>query len=435
MFNKSGSVVFIVIYHVHIKYINWFFCLVFLAFGKETKAQNSYKLNDQINNFSIETILNTLNKTEKFKNLQREITILDFFGTWCAPCLRALPNLEALQKKFPNQLAVVLISTEKEAQLNNFLAKKIDLTFPIVVDEEKIISNKFMPPAYPYTVIVNKQNKIIALTEASEINEAKIKEWLLRANERGNEVRESSDPVSIKVVETANDNRYTKLSEDLIYASKTGNETSALQLQLQQLNFDSLQIGLSNDAQKKAFWINIYNGYTQIILKTNPDKYKKRNQFFKARQINIAGKNLSLDQIEHDFLRRSKIKWSLGYFNKICPGKTAKAFSVDTLDYRLHFALNCGAKSCPPIAFYSAKQLNSQLDAATEAYLTGEAAYDEAKNIVKLLALMGWFRRDFKGKKNMRKILKKYAIIPQNKNPKIKFKKYSWDIYLDNYKK
>ena len=420
---------------MQINIFKWFLCLIFLSFGNELTAQ-SYKLNDEISSFPITTVLNTQKNLKSFKDFQKEITIIDFFGTWCAPCIRALPNLATLQKKFPNELSVVLISTEKEMQLKKFLQKKTDLSFPIVVDEEKIISDKFMPPAYPYTVIVNKQNKIIALTEAEDITEDKIKEWLKQADDKGeaNMVGLNKEIISNKEMD-ANDNRFTKLSQELIYAAKTGNDTKVLEQQLQDLNYDSLQTGLKNDAQKKAFWINIYNGYTQIILKGNPEKYKKRNKFFKSKQINIAGKNLSLDQIEHDFLRHSKIKWSLGYFNKIFPGKTAKALRADTLDYRLHFALNCGAKSCPPIAFYSATQIDKQLDIATAAYLKGEADYDAAKNIVKLPALMGWFRRDFGGKRNMRKILKQYEIIPQDSKPKIKFKKYSWDLYLDNYKK
>ena len=420
---------------MQIKYFKWFLGLLLLVFTNSLMAQ-SYKLNDEIQDFSVTTILNTQKNLKSFKNLQKDITIIDFFGTWCAPCIRALPNLATLQKKFPDQLSVVLISTEKEMQLKKFLEKKTDLAFPIVVDEEKLISDKFMPPAYPYTVIVNKQNKIIALTEAEDITEEKIKEWLKQADEKGQTTMDREDIALItKEGMDVNDNRFTKLSQDLIYAAKTGNDTKNLEQELQDLNYDSLQLGLDNDAQKKAFWINIYNGYTQIILKENPEKYKNRNQFFKSKQINIAEKNLSLDQIEHDFLRHSKIKWSLGYFNKIFPGKNAKTFRTDTLDYRLHFALNCGAKSCPPIAFYSATQIDKQLDVATAAYLKGEADYDAAKNIIKLPALMGWFRRDFGGKRNMRKILKQYDIIPQDSKPKIKFKKYSWDLYLDNYKK
>ena len=434
MINKSASIHFIVFYHVHINYFKWLLSLLFLFLGNELLAQNPYKLNDEIKDFSIATLLNTSKKIESFKELQKEITIIDFFGTWCAPCIRALPNLERLQKLFPDELAVILISTEKETQLKNFLAKKAELIIPIVVDEDMLISNKFMPPAYPYTVVVNKQNKIIAITEAADIKEEKIKEWILLANDKGI-TNNNKEENSVSQMMEENDNRFTKLSQDLIYAAKTGNETKYLETKLEQLNFDSLQLGLINDAQKKAFWINIYNGYTQIILKKNPEKYKKRNHFFKAKQINIAGKKLSLDQIEHDFLRRTKIKWSLGYLNKIFPGKTAKSLRVDALDYRIHFALNCGAKSCPPIAFYNATQISTQLDAATEAFLKSEATFIAEENKVMLPAFMSWFRRDFKGKKNMLQILKSFKIIPPESKPNIKFKKYSWDIYLDNYKK
>ena len=150
--------------------------------------------------------------------------------------------------------------------------------------------------------------------------------------------------------------------------------------------------------------------------------------------ITIAGNFFSLDEIEHDILRHSKIKWSLGYLNKIFPSKKAKSLRVQQLDYRIHFALNCGAKSCPPIAFYTTASLPTQLDVATRSYLTGEASYNEEKNTLQLPAIMGWFRRDFKGKKNMLLMVKKYNIVPEEKNPSISFKKYDWNLYLNNYK-
>ena len=200
------------------------------------------------------------------------------------------------------------------------------------------------------------------------------------------------------------------------------------------MNFNDLQNILQRDDEKIAFWINIYNGYTQLLLKRDPEKYKKRNKFFKAKQITIAGKIFSLDEIEHDILRHSKIKWSLGYLNKLFPSRRAKSLRVQHLDYRIHFALNCGAKSCPPIAFYDPANLQSQLDVATRAYLTGEASYLVEKNTLQLPAIMGWFRHDFKGKKNMLLLAKKYNIVPEEKHPSISFKKYDWNLYLTNYK-
>lgn len=229
-------------------------------------------------------------------------------------------------------------------------------------------------------------------------------------------------------------NKWIQLSQDFMYAARTDDETSGFIQQLQQMSMNELLSFIKTDDEKKAFWINLYNAYTQVALKSNPNQYKKRSKFFGKKQINIAGESFSLDDIEHGILRRSKVKWSLGYFNKPFPGKTEKALRVDQLDYRLHFALNCGAKSCPPIAYYNPESINKQLDLATKAYLKGEAEYDAQSNTAYLPAIMGWFRRDFGGKKKMVTLLQQLSIIPAGKQPKIKFKKYDWTLYLQNYK-
>ncbi len=224
------------------------------------------------------------------------------------------------------------------------------------------------------------------------------------------------------------------LSQQLLLAAKTKEPTDSLVELMKAIPESALTQQLTNDNRKKAFWINIYNAYTQISLAKNPDKYKNRGSFFGEKQIEIAGKTLSLDQVEHGILRHSKIKWSLGHLNKLFPCRFEKQQRVDTLDYRIHFALNCGAKSCPPIAFYRAEQLDRQLDLATNAYLKGDVEYNATKNTVSVPALMGWFRGDFGGKDEMLLLLKKLDIVPDCKNPKIKFSDYNWDLFLENYK-
>ncbi len=217
-------------------------------------------------------------------------------------------------------------------------------------------------------------------------------------------------------------------------AAKTKEATDSFVTILQSLPKNVLETQLVNDNDKKAFWINLYNAYTQIILTKNPDKYEKRSTFFGDKQINIGETKLSLDDIEHGILRRSKVKWSLGYFNKMFPSAFEKKHRVNTLDYRIHFSLNCGATSCPPIAFYKPEQLDKQLDLATKVYLSGEAEYNEANNTVALPVLMGWFRGDFGGKKKMIDLLHKLQIVPAGKTPHINFKEYNWNLFLENYK-
>lgn len=412
------------------------FIIPFIFSAILVSAQSGYKTGDAVQNFPINKILNQEKAATNFNSLQNELTIVDFFGTWCVPCIKAIPQLVKIQEEFKDKLTVVLVSNEEEARLQKFLAARKDFAFPIVSDEDNSITNLFQPPAYPYTVIL-KDGKIIAITEAEKITEEAVANWMKGEMQPIEEPKTTSAPTmnynEVMNAKTRSKNALVKLSQDYIYAAKTGESTAAVEEQLRSITLSDLKNKLITDDEKKAFWINLYNGYVQSALQKNPDAYKSRSAFFKSKQLTIAGLQLSLDDIEHDFLRRSKIKWSGGYLSKLFPGKTKKQLRVDQLDYRLHFALNCGAKSCPPIAFYNPENLHQQLNIAATAYLTGEAEYDKESNTVKLPAIMGWFRKDFGGKKGMIHLLKEKAIIPAEVNPKIKFKSYDWTLYLNNY--
>lgn len=202
---------------------------------------------------------------------------------------------------------------------------------------------------------------------------------------------------------------------------------------LEKIAEDSLLEDLNTTGKKKAFWLNIYNGYIQYFLKKNEKLYQNRKDFFGKKRIVIAGKELSLDDIEHGIIRKSKIKLGMGYFQKWFPGKFERKFRWNEVDYRIHFALNCGAKSCPPVAFYNHKKIESELELATEGYLKNECVYKKEENEIWVPRLFSWFRGDFGGKKGMYKILWKFKVIPQGEKPKIKFSEYNWELYLGNY--
>ena len=413
-----------------------------LLFSSLAMSQSGYKVNDVTKNFQVNKILNYSASSSTFQQLNDKLLVVDFFGTWCIPCIRALPKLSALQEKYKGQINIVLVSDEPEEKLIAFIGKQKGFALPVIVDEQAMFTKLFQPPAYPYTAIVGKNGKVLAISAQEEMNEISIDKWL--KEQESNNVMGMTKPDTDSAVTSSinieknivekSQNKLVQLSQDFMYAAKTGEQTTSFITSLKDLSMDELTATITNDNEKKAFWINLYNAYTNTALKNNPDQYSNRGKFFGNEFIEIAGKKFSLDGIEHGILRRSKIKWSLGYFNKLFPNKIEKRLRVDKLDYRLHFALNCGAKSCPPIAFYKSETIDQQLDLATKAYLTGEAEYDAVTNIVKLPTLMSWFRRDFGGKKKMIELLKQLSIIPVDKNPKVKFKSYDWTLYLENYK-
>ncbi len=223
------------------------------------------------------------------------------------------------------------------------------------------------------------------------------------------------------------------ISQKLLLSVKTNQPSDSLVQYLATIREDVLINELNNDINKKTFWINIYNAYTQILLNNNQAVYKKRNAFFGKKQINIAGRSLSLDNIEHGILRRSKNKWSLGYFNSLFIGKFEKQHRVDSVDYQIHFALNCGAKSCPPIAFYTIENLDQQLNTATKVYLQGETIWNDSTKSIYLPKMMSWFRADFGGEKGMKELIKQYALAPTIEKIKIRYKSYDWTLFLAQY--
>lgn len=198
---------------------------------------------------------------------------------------------------------------------------------------------------------------------------------------------------------------------------------------------DKLDDQLKTDALRRCFWINIYNGYTQHFLKSDPSLYQSdRNEFFKKDQIEIAGFTLNMNDIEHGALRRGATIWSKGHIRIPFRNEFVNRFKVQTVDWHIHFALNCGAKSCPPVCVYLPDRADEQLDKAASYYLKKECTFSKKDNAVRVPALMSWFADDFGDKDSKRDILKKFAIIPGNSDPSIEYKDYDWEMYIENYK-
>ncbi|MDY6764185.1 MAG: DUF547 domain-containing protein, partial [Halobacteria archaeon] len=178
-----------------------------------------------------------------------------------------------------------------------------------------------------------------------------------------------------------------------------------------------------------------YNAYVQILLTKNPSLHDNRRRFFGADEIYVAGEEISLDKIEHGMLRRSQFKWGLGYVPKPFPfvDPFEKLLRTDECDYRIHFALNCGAKSCPPIAVYTPDGIDDELDLATDVYLSQEVDYDSQEGVAYVPRLFLWYRGDFGGKRGVLNVLREHDIIPDGIKPKLRYKKYNWDLELGNY--
>jgi len=226
---------------------------------------------------------------------------------------------------------------------------------------------------------------------------------------------------------------FNALSEQFLKNIINEGDTNEIRAQLYSTTLEELENGLKTDNEKLAFWTNIYNAYIQVILSENPDIYKDRQAFFKKEQIPIAGRLISFAQIEHGIIRKSQWELGGGLIRKWFPNKFERKLRVDHRNYHIHFALNCGAKDCPPVAIYEADRLDEQFDKGTKAYLKRVSEYDSDTKEVKTTPLFSWFRGDFGCKSGVKDILKEYGVIPTTKKIDLTYKNYDWTLDLDNF--
>lgn len=226
-----------------------------------------------------------------------------------------------------------------------------------------------------------------------------------------------------------NDQNLVEISGKLLLNVKLNDNSENELLILKGTSFAVLNNQLNTDTEKNVFWINIYNAYFQILSKQNNNLGKR---IFNKKLVEIAETKFSLDDIEHGILRRFRWKYSLGYLPNVFASAKIRNLAVDTIDHRIHFALNCGAKSCPPIAFYKIENLNIQLDQATFSFLSSETTIDEDKKSVMTSKILFWFIGDFCGVLGVKKTLEK-VLGKDFSNYKLSYKNYNWESQLYHF--
>jgi len=151
--------------------------------------------------------------------------------------------------------------------------------------------------------------------------------------------------------------------------------------------------------QRLAFFINIYNVLVihGTVVRGVPDSMYSRYRFFSTVSYMMGGCTYSLNDIENGMLRNNRRSMGTLYMKPFSSSDRRLDFSINPVDARIHFALNCGAKSCPPIKTFSADEVDVQLDLATRSFLENDEGVkiEEDCGTVYLSQLFNWYQVDF----------------------------------------
>ena len=192
-----------------------------------------------------------------------------------------------------------------------------------------------------------------------------------------------------------------------------------------------------------AFWINVYNALLidAVIAYEVQRSVKDVGGFFWRTAYNINGYRFNTFDIEHGILRANAPHPAIPgpHFSSRDP---RLAYSLETLDSRIHFALVCASHSCPPIAVYDAQHVDQQLDLAVHAFInSGGVEVEPGANVVRLSRIFKWYAPDFGGTVlgSARPLLDYVTpflsedatrdwVATQRDRLKIRFQKYDWTL-------
>jgi hypothetical protein len=163
--------------------------------------------------------------------------------------------------------------------------------------------------------------------------------------------------------------------------------------------------------QQLAFYLNAYNAW---ILHEALGKYPTKSvkdvlfTFFTGKRITVAGQQTSFNALEKETIRSK--------------------FS----EPRVHFALNCASRSCPPLnrEAFAADKLETQLEKLAKGYVNSEKGvkYSAASKTAELSKIFDWYKDDFKGEGGALAFINKRRATPIPNDAKISYQDYDWGL-------
>jgi hypothetical protein len=157
-----------------------------------------------------------------------------------------------------------------------------------------------------------------------------------------------------------------------------------------------------------SYWINVYNAYTvKLILDHYPVRSIKdigNGNPWDISWIPIGSKTYSLNQIENDIIRQQ------------------------FRDPRIHFALNCAARSCPPLLneAYDPVKLETQLVSRTRNFIADSTYNKTDSSPVRISSLFDWYKPDFSP--DVISFINGFAPTSLDKDEKIEYLEYDWRL-------
>jgi peroxiredoxin len=108
------------------------------------------------------TLADLHGKKWHLQDLRGKVVLVNFWATWCPPCRKEMPDLQALYDKFKDQGFVVLaISDEDTAKVSPFIAER-KIGYPILLDPGRKVNEAYIVEGIPKSFVYDRGGKLVA---------------------------------------------------------------------------------------------------------------------------------------------------------------------------------------------------------------------------------------------------------------------------------
>ncbi len=117
---------------------------------------------DRIRNNSDFALTDIHGKPWNLRSLRGKVVLLNFWATWCPPCRKEIPDLNALQKRFKNQDLVILSISDEEKQTIQQFAGTQRIRYPLLLDPGHKVKDLFQVTGLPHTLFYDREGHLAA---------------------------------------------------------------------------------------------------------------------------------------------------------------------------------------------------------------------------------------------------------------------------------
>jgi peroxiredoxin len=126
------------------------------------EAMGKLQANDTAREHADFTLTDLSGKSWHLQDLRGKVVLVNFWATWCPPCRKEMPDLQALYEKYKDQgLVVLAISDESAEKVNPFIAQT-RIRYPILLDPGRKVSELFQVEGIPKSFVYDRSGKLVA---------------------------------------------------------------------------------------------------------------------------------------------------------------------------------------------------------------------------------------------------------------------------------